>query len=105
MPKTAGLNMPKIRPADPAAGWLDYAENAVAGLCRKVTQVRRCEVIEGRSGDSAQVLRPRWSANPEPILAGAARRREVGWLQAAARRCAAGHHRPWIGSRGARYDA
>ena len=30
--------------ADPAAGWLDYAENAVAGLCRKVThlEARSC---------------------------------------------------------------
>ncbi|MFN8750668.1 MAG: hypothetical protein ACK5ZP_01600, partial [Betaproteobacteria bacterium] len=46
MPKTAGLYMPKIRPADPAARWPDYAENAVASLCRKVTYAPELNPVE-----------------------------------------------------------
>jgi hypothetical protein len=38
MPKTPGRNMPKTRLPAATPKWPDYAENEVAGLCRKVTR-------------------------------------------------------------------
>ena len=94
MPKTAGLNMPKIRPADPAAGWLDYAENAVAGLCRKVTGLCPGTRITGGKVMSGKTKRCANRAAQALRLAAAALRTSQSALGAYFRRMCARMDKP-----------
>ena len=86
--------MPKIRPADPAAGWLDYAENAVAGLCRKVTGLCPGTRITGGKVMSGKTKRCANRAAQALRLAAAALRTSQSALGAYFRRMCARMDKP-----------